>query len=363
MKEDLKIIIPTRNDPLLEATIRSIRKGFDGGIIVVDDASDGKLFNFDIDNDAAFDRVVIMKNVVRVGPGPSRQLGADQVQDGWLLFSDSHMVYPEDWYEIASEFLIASDPGIIWGTVYRQHEISNPFWFDSHDIGGADFYWWRHHDVKYSFIDLAPRRIRNRPMYEAPMPLGGCYFVHTSLFRKFGGFRPMVGYGSEESWMGWNAHLRGGAVFIMGNLFVTHILRQGTGHKHPIIPEWEINRLLVARRVLHPELYRELIARLPLESMLFDHIEQIVGQHQRWFDQSADRVDHDAVAHAFNQQTFDEAIELLDVHIAAMHKLCPACKNRRWLINGQVMAACPRCNRDRGFQPRIDRFSLLPINE
>lgn len=351
----LTSIIAVRNDPLLPKTIESMRQGFDGHIVVVDDASDQ---NFTATLDP---KISIIRNKNRMGPGLSRHSGAIRIPDGWLMFSDSHMEFPADWYKVASDVLINSNESEIWGPVYQQHEITNSFWHDTRMVAGADFYWWKHHDLKFSFIDLAPRRRMNRVEYSVPSLLGGCYFVHTEWFRKMGGFAPMVGYGSEEAWLSWNTWLLGGKVNIIGNLAVTHILQESSGSKRSMIPEWEINRLIVAKRVLSHDSYSIFCSWLPISHLIKEQVEQIAKKHPECFDREFDVTPHQALEVTFNLQSLVEAIDLMKQYKEEMDKLCPACKDRRWLINGPRLAPCPMCNPRAEISPNINGPCLEKI--
>lgn len=355
MDGNITPVIATRNDPLLGQTLRSIMQGFSGRIIVIDDCSDKPLDQVD-----PHSNIVIWRNQHRLGPGPSRHLGASHVFEGWLMFCDSHMEFPANWYEIASDMLASSDVCEIWGAVYRQNFIDNSFWHDTHLIGGADFYWWRHHDLRFTFIDLLPRRILNRVEYDVPVLLGGCYFIHTEWFRKVGGFSTMMGYGSEEPWMAWNTHLLGGRVKIMGNLTATHIWTRGTGMRKPMIPEWEINRLMIAKRVLNHDEYDEFCSWLPVSPTIKQQVEMIADSSPKLFTREFDVLSHAEVEQAYRLQTFDEVIWLMKDYHDRIETMCPMCKNRQWMINGRSLVPCQRCNAKGVIAPKVNYFTLEP---
>lgn len=307
----LTIIIATRNDPLLRQTISSL--DYRTPIIIIDDASDQPLSDLDT---GGWKDIQLIRNNHRLGPGPSRHLGASMVDGGWIMFCDSHMQFPKGWLTVVENYLGSSGPTEIWGPVYHSDVIFDSFWHDTHNVAGADFYLWRHNkeNGKFSFADLLPRRIDHGWAYQVPCLLGGCYFVHSDWFKKMQGYRGLIGYGSEESWMSLSTWLMGGTVNIMGSLKVTHLYQKATASKRPLVPEWEANRLVVMKRILSPSQYEKFLSWLPIAQRTKDEVEFRCG----WIDahQTAtnSKVTIHDVCYCFGLQTYEEAISLMEEH-------------------------------------------------
>lgn len=306
----LTAVIATRNDPLLNQTILSM--GGQCPIIIIDDASDEPILMGGMPN------ITIHRNVHRLGPGPSRHRGGCQVDDGWIMFCDSHMKFPRGWYQQVETYLLASREEEVWGPVYHSNIIQDSFWYDNHYIAGADFYFWRHNAEtgKFSFMDLLPRRIQHAWSYSVPCLLGGCYFVHTSWFKQMDGYKALIGYGCEEQWLSLSTWLMGGSVNIMGKLAVTHILQTATSGKRPMIPEWESNRIAILKRVLGPTQYQQFLSWLPIAQTTKSEVDTRCS----WVNQDKDKLTILEVCRTFGLQSFEDAIEIMASHREKMEQ-------------------------------------------
>jgi len=337
-------IIPCRNDPQLPATVASLRDG----------ASHDPAFKITVvyDEDNAEPPAVgvdcIIRNEHRLGPGPSRQKGAEVCGDDWLMFCDAHMRFPAGWFDLAVGYLEAANEEDVFGTVYHSDVIFNPFWHDTHNVGGADFYFWRHHRQTFSFADLVPRRTRQHPLYEVPCVLGACYFVNRVWFERIGGFKSLTGYGSEEVWLSWMSWLTGGTVQIMGALPVTHIYQKPVrGGKGPSPDEQALNRLICLRQILPVNEYTSFCSWLPIDQ----HIKDLAGLMKLTRPDGV--VDHLDVCSWFELQTLTEAFELMSQFEVASHQtiLCDSCgrsvtdwhRVRGAVEDSPVLAVCNDC--------------------
>lgn len=311
----ISAVIPTKDDPLLLQTVQSLRNKCDEVIIVNDGGSTP-----DHDLLEAHPNLTILDNVNRIGPGPSRDLGVRQLKNPeWILLCDSHMVFPEHWYSFAYEHLKHSHEMTLWGTVWHMDIIENSMWHDTNLIGGADTYFWRHDPRRavFSFMDTSPRRVQHNMWYDVPCVLGGCYFIHAELWDRIGGMPYFVGYGSEETYLSWSTWLLGGYVRIMGNLPVTHVHQTVTRSRKPLIPEWEVNRMITLKRILTPDEFANYCSWLPIG----DNIKQIVGNHEYHFDRLRDKdvLSHQHVTYAFGLQTIEAALDQMAIFHQQTH--------------------------------------------
>lgn len=336
----ISVIIPTRNDPLLHQTVVSLKQAAgEFEIIVVDDA--GGPGNWpDVDK--------IIKNEHRLGPALARQKGADIATGDWLMFSDSHMSYHESWLDATQRATQDARENDIFCSTYLADKILDPFWHDTHAIGGADFYWWKHSDRAFSFADLSPRR-SNRADELVPCILGACYLVHRDFFRRIGGFKFMQGYGSEEIWLSLACWGLGGMVRCLGDLRVIH----RTAASAPvlptrglrILPETEMNRLAVMRRILPERVYNEFLSWLPIDARIKALVPP-AGKGLPEFDFGEIK----AISKEFGLQSFAEAIELMrEFNEKSTHRLCDQCGQEvpfRHTLEGAAGAricVCKKC--------------------
>lgn len=341
-------IIPTRDDDSLSRTVQTL--GGKCEILVIDDASVRP-----VSTGGHGGHVRVIRNEHPVGPAVSRHIGAEEAETEWLMFSDSHMIYPSDWYDIAMDYIKDALESEIWGPIYRQNIIADPFWHDTRLIGGADFFFWRHKDGTFSFCDLVPRRIKHRTDWDVPCLLGGCYFINKRWFLRMGGFQYMTGYGSEEPWLSWNTWLKGGYVKIMGKLIVTHLWQKGKDQHRSMIPAWELNRLVILKRILKREEFAEFITFLPIDgTLLNDVIMRCDGMCAE-----NDALSHNDVCHCFGLQDYGDAIELMRGYWKEIKERCPVCGGRCWLYDGNVgIHPCSRCNRTGSIKPNYVNHSF-----
>ena len=301
-------IIPTRNDPMLQETIGSIIQGSDASLkmIIVNDAGAESIA---LKNK----KIVSLLNGCQLGPAMSRHVGAQAATTDWLMFCDGHMLFPKNWYSIVCPILERANPEDVFCSVYHSDVIFDPFWHDTHLIGGADFYFWRHRDREYSFCDLSPRRVKGNFIYNVPCVLGACYFVNRQWFNSIGGFSKMTGYGSEETWLSWNSWMAGGEASVISQLSVTHRYQGRPRPSHNLLPQHQLNRLIVLRRILTPDQYGEFCSWIPIDANIKAQVDLLDISH---YDETgtrlaAKRVGHPEICQQFGLQTYEEAIELM----------------------------------------------------
>ena len=107
--EDLTVIVPTKNEAgNIEAFLRSLHP--DVRLIVVDASTDTTR--------AIIAQVRPANTVVLEDPGNiprARQLGADQAETPWLLFTDADMVFGESYFEAWSALTVDDRVGAVQG--------------------------------------------------------------------------------------------------------------------------------------------------------------------------------------------------------------------------------------------------------
>ena len=341
-KPEISVVIPTLNDPLLHQTVASLKNA--GGsfeIIVVDDAGEPRNWP-DVD--------LVLKNEHRLGPALSRQKGADAAKADWLMFSDGHMSYNSKWFDAAKEVLWTENEADVFCSVYLADKILDSFWHDTHAIGGADFYWWRHTKHAFSFADISPRRSPQGvvPKGLVPCVLGACYFVNRQWFQKIGGFKFMFGYGSEEIWLSLASWVSGGSVHCLRGLRVIHCTAAAADANTPrakqILPELEVNRLAVLRRIMPATEYSQFLSWLPISTT----IKNSIWPPNKPLDGDFDRINF--MSKLFGLQKFSEALELMQKwHEQSAHRHCDVCGRESAVIHaltarsGIAIWACPDC--------------------
>jgi hypothetical protein len=123
----------------------------------------------------------------------------------------------------------------------------------------------------------------------------------------------MTGYGSEETWLSWNSWMTGGEVSVIGQLSVTHRYQGRVRRGHNLLPQHELNRLAVLRRILTEDQYGEFCSWLPIDANIKAQVQLIDLSHcdETGTRLAAKRVGHPEICQQFGLQTFEEAIELM----------------------------------------------------
>ena len=309
---NLSIVIPVHNDPDLADTLISLVSNstvaktikHNWRVIVVDDGSTPPAT---IDPDLAR-LVTLIRLDQQRGPAVARQIGAAQSTGEWLLFLDSHMRFAPNWdiqiCRYTDEILRPNDAAC---AVYRSNVIFNSFWHDTHRIGGADFFLWKHQveegQSTYSFADLLPRRATNQ-FGVIPCVIGASYLVSRKWFMSIGGYTGLVGYGCEEQMLSLGTWLNGGTVQLMGDLDVTHVYqgkqpRYQQGMFNSIIA----NRLRVLASILTEQQFASFYHLLPVADIsAYGKVSRMPWQRV---------MNYDELAEKFGLQSYREATDLM----------------------------------------------------
>lgn len=342
--EKLTVVIATRNDPMLAHTLRSI--GEQVPVIIVDDQSDLPVHSDNPNH-------MVIRNDNRLGPALSRNRGIKLVPRGWVMVTDSHMTFPDNWVDTATYRLKHSKANQVWCSLYKMDKVINSTWHDTATIAGADFFLWRNRSNEYAFADMSPRRQCASDDACIPCVIGACYFFHTDLFYLIGGFDKFMGYGGDEPWLSLSCWMSGGQVQVMHDLPVIHHYQPSLANRRPVMSEWETNKLLILKRILRPEQYDIFCSWLPVHDSVKHMVEMALLERTDWY------IHYDGIASLFGLQTFDEAIELMVRYHEDCNRRCLTCHDLRWLVPHDLKP-CPQCNANGEIQQRWGPNWLLP---
>jgi len=271
----LTVIIPCfRDQAFLYCTIQNIldsaKRATGFKIIVVDDANEPALFRPRFDSTISIEWI---RNVQREGCAACRMIGAKQANTPFLLFCDSHMRFPEGWFQSWLDYKQKKTE--ILNATFASHDITGKLQATRH---GAKLYFWHKENNRLKVFDMrpinpepdAPKRILRSVM------VGASYFVPADWFRHVRGFGGLKYWGCDEELLSIKTYLAGGTVSVMRDLTIGHIntdpLYSGTGRTGR---DWLLYNKLVTGFLTLPdnqwELFLHFVATHSPASLAYEH--------------------------------------------------------------------------------------------
>lgn len=244
----LSICIPTRNDPLLLPTLENLIDTIGGRqnveIIVIDDASSPPV-EYPI---AILKRIRPFRNQTRIGCGASRDIAAKLSVSDWLLLTDGHMVFPDDWLDRVMPHLAQAPESRLLCSTYVSLDAERPDMLHPRCIiGGADIFFFRPSRVtrgNIELMDVSPRAPSDlcigsatawptETEYHVPAVMGAGYFVNRHWYDHIFGLAGIRNWGMDEFLLSYKTWLCGGTVAVMADVHLGHISqgREGGGLK------------------------------------------------------------------------------------------------------------------------------------
>lgn len=253
----LTIVIPSHadNEECL-ATVQSIyataaKALFDSEleILIVDDASPKPVCQT-IPQMERYTKVNIIRNMRRIGCGPSRYVGACVARGMWLLFVDSHMRFSEGWYEAWKSY--EHDPETLYcgsciGLDDKNMDVTNPksvYYGATINVFGPD-----RNRKKLTQVLESIWAPPCEDYSELPSVMGAQYFCHRERFSLLNPLRHLRAWGEDEIQLALKYWLSGGSVRFLKNVRIGHKFKSGGLNK---IQPWQpvYNKLFVMNTCL-----------------------------------------------------------------------------------------------------------------
>ncbi len=266
----LSVIITSLNEDSnrLDNTIQTIRNNSDElvEIIVVDDCSDVKVSISDL-------KAQLFRNPTRIGCAPSRQFGASKAKGKYLLFTDAHMIYDENWY---AEFKLITQLldnnvaicGTCVGLDDKHTELKNSC--GSYTGARLSLYEPSENQV------LEGKWVCEKPgdLYEISCMMGAIYFIEKDYFFKLRGLSDLKMWGSDEPCLALKILLSGGKMKISKKIRAGHFFRDNspyvTGMQYLVY-----NKIRMAKTLLPDRLGELLISKLPKDGNFIAALDMI----------------------------------------------------------------------------------------
>lgn len=275
----ISVIITTLNekDDILNNTISSLRKNSDYKleIIVVDDASE-------IPCEIQDKSVILQRNQYRMGVGRSRHIGATLAKNRYLLFTDAHMTFRDDWYKNTLKRIEGKNSTLYCGTCMGLDDGE----MDLSKTRGA------YHGARLSLFDekenqvLEGKWIENRPNeddYELSCIMGAIYLIPRDFFFKIRGLSDIKMWGSDEPCLAIKTWLAGGDVRMAKSIVAGHQFRSSSPYSTQL--KFLIyNKIRLCLELFPDELARILIAKIPQDANFFAAC-QMIKQDKREIDE------------------------------------------------------------------------------
>jgi glycosyltransferase involved in cell wall biosynthesis len=260
------ITVLNENSDYLNNTISSLRCGANSGleIVVVDDGSDRKI-------DIIDKKVIYHRNPFRMGVGRSRHIGATLAKNGWLLFTDSHMTFQNDWYKEFNKLSATKDTllcGACLGLAEGEMDISK--------------YNGRYHGARLALYEKPTNQVlegkwiesKDGDGYELSCIMGAVYLIPREFFFKIRGLSDIKMWGCDEPCLAIKTWLSGGSVKMAKTIVAGHQFRDFAPY---VTPNKFLlyNKMRLCKSFFPEDLARNLISKLPQDTQFFEACQMI----------------------------------------------------------------------------------------
>lgn len=181
-----------------------------------------------------------------VGVAHARDVGRSIAFGDWLMFTDSHMIFPPEWDK---RFLRHADErtNIIWSGVYESQDKDGVI---TQFYGSTLRFICQIKDKLY-VLDQFPdsRPITSNSMLTSSI-IGASYFIHKTWYDRIGGLDGLIGWGGDEQFLSLKTYLAGGECRVMDDLGFIHISQPPPVNRNP---SWKIlfNKMLITNVCLN----------------------------------------------------------------------------------------------------------------
>jgi glycosyltransferase involved in cell wall biosynthesis len=252
----LSIIITALNESpdKLNQTIKSIRdtSGQLPEIIIVDDCSDSPVKTNE----------KLIRNSQRMGVAGSRQIGAEAASNDYFLFTDSHMIFENNWFENVKKYIDPTNDTVAYcGSCLGLND----------EIDKLENHRGAYYGAKLVLYD-EPRKtifegkwtgeIKNKDNYEISCMMGALYLIPRKLYFRVRGFSDLKMWGSSEPCISTKIWLSGAEIRLLKTVKAGHFFRKSAPYSTDV--SWLIyNKIRLAKTLLPKKLGDELISKLP----------------------------------------------------------------------------------------------------
>ena len=259
---ELSVIIPFFNEKEeVENTLKSLREngGENISVILVNDASDDQ-YDYRVVSDKY--NAIYVENNIRIGSGPSKQIGIEICKTDFFLVIDSHMrFYQNNWIENLIQS-IKSDERAIY--CFR----CKPWDYSTKQELNID----AHYGAYLKYVDhdkniiLQPLWIKqdifsNQTLVDIPCVLGACYAASKKYWMYLKGYCCLKHYGSEEAFISLKAWLEGGRCRLIKNVIIGHLFRDVFPYSIDM-KKIIYNKIIVSKLLLPEELSNQIHSAL-----------------------------------------------------------------------------------------------------
>ena len=245
--EKLTIIIPFLNEGNeIENTVVSIRETAitDPYILLLNDCSED---GFDYESVALKYNCRYVKNKIRTGSAPSRDIGVALCETPYFLFLDGHMrFYEQGWDEKLIRLLTENPRSLLCSQTKRlTRNEENLVILDTEEKRKSFGAYLSMEKAamflaKWNVVELTP----HSELMEIPLVLGAAYACNKNYWEYLSGLKGLICYGLEEQMISIKVWLEGGQCLLVKDWVVGHIYRKSFPYEVPKV-ETFYNRLFL----------------------------------------------------------------------------------------------------------------------
>lgn len=201
------IIIPTRDEELLEHTLQSVQESVDSDVelIVVDDGDTS------CEDTAIFNGAAYVRNGKPLGCPKSRMVGASFATGRYIAFIDAHMTFPHRWLEDGLAQITERDIACFPTVAHA---------------GGKAGYGSTLHLARPHFLDATWNLECPEGSGQVGCVMGGCYLMDRAWFDRIGGFDGIEQLYFCEQFLSLKCRMAGGDCICVNTDPIVHMFNE-----------------------------------------------------------------------------------------------------------------------------------------
>lgn len=260
----ITLIIPFRNEgDQVYKTCKSFSTYCDESmydIICINDKSDD---GYDYTELLQFRNLKLLKNEIRLGVAGSRDKGVMNASGEYIFILDGHMRVFDD---VITQILniVPKYPNSLFccqSDIIRKELSTGKFKLNRQpNSRGCTL----ESNIKGDFLNYYWDYIRPEDNYKSILPIqcvmGAAYIIKRDYYIKLHGLNGLQQYGLDEQFLSAKVYMSGGGVYLLKDIHVAHIYRQGMPLPYGFTDGIKQLNILILLYLLCPELYLEYLS-------------------------------------------------------------------------------------------------------
>jgi glycosyltransferase involved in cell wall biosynthesis len=240
----------------IAATVKSIHNTGGGSfveVIIVDDAS-----TIPVEVGGA----KIIRNMHRMGVGPSRHVGVEAASAPLIVITDAHVLFHDGWLTQLLDVLNGGgEKLLVCGQMDAIPETGDKNlgrYYGGHMI----FHDPSTDDPRWKILTAKWSKEKAAPYYPISAVMGACYAMRRDFFLKIGGLKMLRNFGGDEEMLSMKTLLAGGEIRLFKPWKISHRFRNGKPPYRITVDDCVYNSMLLAHLCCPPDVAKDLISKI-----------------------------------------------------------------------------------------------------